>query len=228
MLNSTWTGQAEAYDAVRQCWLNDRRSNYIADHLRTLKASRRVAELGCGTGWLVLRLAPAFPEIQWVGIDPDGSYIRYAADSAARQGVRTARFVEGCGEQLKTCLAEPVDVILSNDVLHHLSSEEDTVAAVAESLAEGGHWLAIEPNCFNPYVAFRQATRPGERNFRPGRFQKLAEASGFELVKREYLFLLPPFVRHPPPWLQVLEAKWEGGALTSGGVALLLRKPGSR
>ncbi len=224
MLNSTWTGQAEAYDAVRKCWLNDRRSNYIADHLRRITSSRRVVELGCGTGWLILRLAPLFPELEWLGIDPDGSYIRYAAGSAASQGIRTAKFIEGSGEQLRTCLSKPVDVILSNDVLHHLGSEEDTVAAAAESLVEGGHWLAVEPNCFNPYVAFRQATRPGERNFRPGRFQKLAEASGFQLVKREYLFLLPPFVRHPPQWLQALEAKWEGGALTSGGVALLLRK----
>jgi ubiquinone/menaquinone biosynthesis C-methylase UbiE len=225
MLNSTWTGQAQAYDAVRDCWLNERRTRYIAGQLQRLGPLRRIVELGSGTGWLVLRLAAIFPKTSWLGVDPDEHYVDYARARAAAAGVAVnSSFVVGYGETLQKIVPPGADLLLSNDVLHHLEDEEATIHAASAVLMPGGHWLAIEPNPWNPYVAVRQATRAGERNFRPRRFIGTAANAGFRLVQRQYLFLLPPSLRQPPQWLQTLEAKLEGIPPVSGGVALLLEK----
>lgn len=59
---------------------------------------RRVLDLGCGDGRLVLGVAPYAQSV--VGIDPDPELIASATERAREAGLRNARFVVGAGQAL--------------------------------------------------------------------------------------------------------------------------------
>ena len=82
----------------------------------------------------------------------------------------------------------------------------------------------IEPNWINPYVLIGCAIKRGERNFWPGPFLTKAPARGWSLERRDYLFLIPPFVRRAPGWLVRVERALEGYPPIAGGVALTLAR----
>lgn len=57
-------------------------------------ASARVLEIGCGPGNNLLPMAYSLPGASFVGIDLSARHIEAAAESAARLGLRNARFLE--------------------------------------------------------------------------------------------------------------------------------------
>jgi len=199
MLNSIWTGRAAEYDAKRDCWLNERRFNFICAKIRQLPAESTVLEHGCGTGWLLFKLAVAFPRLHLIGIDPDKSYIQFATNKASSLHVRRLCFIEGFAESLASKISEnSIDCVLTNDVIHHVKDESLAVQEVFTVLKDMGSWLAIEPNQYNPYVAVRQALGAGEKNFIISTFIQTSKGIGFNLIKKEHLFLIPPTCKQVP------------------------------
>ena len=220
-LNAGFDADPENYHRLRDCWLNRRRQNFIATHIKTVASGTRVLELGCGTGWLLSRLASDHPHLQWTGIDPLAGYISFAERNTV---LANLRFVVGTAETADQFLKPGFDVILSNDVLHHVSSQSDVIQSMFRLAAPGCRWLAIEPNCRNVYTFLRQATKHGERNFWPASFGDTARKSGWTKMSQSYLFLVPPFVKEPPDLLVRLEKRFERQSLIAGGVCLELRK----
>jgi 2-polyprenyl-3-methyl-5-hydroxy-6-metoxy-1,4-benzoquinol methylase len=217
-LNSQWEGQPEAYEELRRCWLNERRLQFLAERLEAtgLPSGSRVLELGCGTGWLVRELAGRLPHLEFTGLDPDPTYVRFAQQRAAHGN---ERYVEGTAEALPAS-EERFAVVLSNDVLHHVASLAETFKSASAAARPGTEWLAIEPNYLNPYTFARQQFTFDERNFFPRQAVRAGRASGWRLVGRRHLFLIPPFVRTPPRWMTGLERRLEGVPVLAGGVWL--------
>jgi SAM-dependent methyltransferase len=223
-LNSTYDASPSDYDLLRDCWLNQRRFLFIAERLAGwgVSSGATVLELGSGTGWLLRRLAARFPSIAFVGLEPNPLYVDF---SEARGRDENLRYVEGSVENAVSLLDERFDVILSNDVLHHVESEA-TAARQAFGVARpGAHWLVIEPNWKNPYVFLGSARRRGERNFWPGPFCEAAQVAGFSVEGRGHLFLIPPLVKRAPGWLKRMETALERVPLIAGGVYLDLTRP---
>lgn len=223
-LNAQWEGRPEAYEELRQCWLNERRLQFLAGRLDAadLPAGSRVLELGCGTGWLVRQLAGRLPHLEFTGLDPDPTYVRFAREQAAHAN---ERYVEGTAEELPAA-SEGVAVLLSNDVLHHVASLGRTFESAARAGRAGAEWIAIEPNYVNPYTFARQQFTAGERNFFPRQAVRVARSSGWRLVARRHLFLIPPFVRTAAPWMIELERRFERIPVLAGGVCLRLALDG--
>lgn len=223
MLNSFYDAHPQEYDALRSCWLNERRRIYIHQWLAGEMARRgplRILELGSGTGWLLRELAPAFPDCRFAGVEPLGSYVEYSRSRAENANLV---FIAATAEAFQQPSGwAPFDVVLSNDMLHHVASLTSVVANVTKSVSPDARWLAIEPNCINPYTFLRQATLPGERNFWPGQFLRVAASAGWSPGRRDYLFLIPPFVRNPPRAAQALERLIEWIPFLAGGVAVVL------
>jgi len=218
-LNAGFDSDPEGYDRIRRCWLNQRRTLFVIERLREygIGPGAAVLELGSGTGWLLRELAQAFPEVRFCGLEPLDAYVAYASERTPAPNVR---FVCSRAENAAACLDEKFQVILSNDVLHHVESVTHVCGSAAGVAEPGCYWLAMEPNPLNPYVRCSQFLKRGERNFDLREFARAAAASGWHVGSREYLFLVPPFFREAPEWLQELERRLEGFPLLGGGVCL--------
>jgi SAM-dependent methyltransferase len=218
-LNARWDGRPEEYEQLRRCWLNERRARFLTDRLERagLPDGTRVLELGSGTGWLLRELARRLPNLEFVGVEPDPSYVAFARERAGRN----ERHLQGTAEELPAEVTA-CSAVLSNDVLHHVRSIPATFHSAAAAARPGARWWAMEPNCLNPYTFVRQQLGFGERNFFSGKAVRAAAADGWRLERRDHLFLVPPFVREAPGWMVALERRLEGVPPLAGGVCLQL------
>jgi SAM-dependent methyltransferase len=216
-----WDARPDEYDAHRTGWLADRRLAFIGAWLPA--GPLRVLELGSGTGRVLLDLARARPELDVVGVDPLEGYVAYAREQARAAGV-AARYATGTGEQLDRALPDGfvADVVLSNDVLHHVEDLGAVARSVAAAARPGARWLAIEPNPRNPYVNVAHRLRAGEHVFDRRGFEQAAVAAGWHVSDRGSLFLVPPQIRTPSTPLIRLERGLERRPRLAGGLALEL------
>ena len=223
MRNSRYDDDPSGYDTLRDCWLNRRRRDFIAVVLMDATGGQKVLEVGSGTGALLQDLGGAFPGHVFHGLEPLPGYVAFSRERVTATNVR---FFEGTAERANQVLTDRYTRLLSNDVLHHLESEEQALKALSDVAAPGARWLAIEPNCWNPYAWLGQTLKPGERNFRPRQFCRLAQARGWSVRNKGTVFLIPPFIRRAPGWMEALERLFERVPVLGGGVWLELEKEG--
>lgn len=128
----------------RRLW----QERYQADRLRQIEtfcgpvAGRRVLDLGCGMGGLVVALRQAGARA--VGHDPNRAYGAICALRAARYDLPLP-FVTATGEALPFAPAS-VDIVVCLDVLEHADSLERTLAEIARVLIPGGHAIVTATN----------------------------------------------------------------------------------
>ena len=111
------------------------------DLLTRVRASdpRLIADLGCGPGNLTAALADRWPSADVVGVDNSAEMIG-AARAAAGQRPRLSFALADLREWRP---AGPVDVLVSNAVLHWVPGHLDLVRCWPDLLSPGG-WLAIQ------------------------------------------------------------------------------------
>jgi trans-aconitate 2-methyltransferase len=116
------------------------RARPFADLLARVDAGapRRVVDLGCGEGALTASLAQRWPGAQVTGVDTSPAMLAAAAAHAVPGRVS---FV--AGDVRDWASAEPVDVVVSNAVLHWVAGHADLLGRWAEALSPGG-WLAVQ------------------------------------------------------------------------------------
>ena len=221
MLNSVWDHDPEAYAKLRQCWLNTRRQAYISKALEKLDTGDLVLEVGSGTGNLLIELASKSPDLSFIGVDPLTPYVEFATNQAILRSLANVRFFTSTGEDIDKTIKQTCRLILSNDVIHHVNDEAALSHAIFALSSKETEWIAIEPNCLNPYTFWKQATGAGEKNFYPRSF--LNKASDWICQSKEHLFLIPPFLKDPPGFLKMIERKLEWVPCTAGGVVLRLK-----
>ena len=184
-------------------------------------------ELGSGTGSLIVGLAASRPDLEFIGIEPLAGYVDFARRRAEAAKIANVRFCEGVAEEAAATLdGARADYVISSDVLHHVGDQSLVTAQARAASAGKGGWLLIEPNLWNPYILAFQGLAPGERNFRPRSFLSVANANGWRLRRRGFLFLVPGFVASPGPRLRRAEHRWEHLRLLAGGVWLELEPTG--
>jgi 2-polyprenyl-3-methyl-5-hydroxy-6-metoxy-1,4-benzoquinol methylase len=105
-------------------------------------AGRRVLDLGCGMGGLVVALRQAGARA--IGHDPNRAYGAICTLRAARYGVPLP-FVTATGEALPFQDAS-FEIVVCLDVLEHADSLERTLAEIARVLVPGGHAIVTATN----------------------------------------------------------------------------------
>ncbi|GGF72920.1 hypothetical protein GCM10007301_35930 [Azorhizobium oxalatiphilum] len=110
----------------------------IAEFL-PVKPGMRVLDIGCGPGYILKYL----PEgVDYVGFDIDQSYIDHANAQFGKRGRFYCRFFDAAAAQE----FGPVDIVMMNGVLHHISDADlaDTLANVRTVLRPGGLLFSLD------------------------------------------------------------------------------------
>ena len=109
-----------------------------------LKRGALVADVGCGAGRAIIKLAEAFPESRFVGYDIYEPSVATATARAQSAGVADrVRF-----EQQDIAQGFPVqyDLVTTFDVVHDAVDPGRLLAAIRRALSEGGSYLMVDVN----------------------------------------------------------------------------------
>jgi SAM-dependent methyltransferase len=110
-----------------------------------LERGIRVADVGCGRGRALIKLAQAFPESRYIGYDQHGPNIDRATASA-REAEVGDRVIFRQGDVAEG-LPEQHDLITTFDVVHDASNPVSLVRAIRQALRPDGTYLCLEINC---------------------------------------------------------------------------------
>ncbi|MBU2102889.1 MAG: class I SAM-dependent methyltransferase [Candidatus Omnitrophica bacterium] len=182
----------------------DRRAEYCMS-LARLDASKKVLEIGCGTGLLTRRIAPSGAPITAIDISRD------LISRATRDVVCNNVEFKICDVDALPFEDNSFDVALGTNVLHHL----DVPSAMKEIyrvLKSDGVIVFSEPNIINPQIMIQrciplvryitQETKNEKAFFRVS-LGKFLRRIGFSSVRIDPYDFLHPLV--PPALIQKVE-----------------------
>ena len=110
------------------------------------QTARRVLEVGCGTGTLVMMIKHLYPGAEVVGLDPDPKALSRAQRQAQQEGL-SIKFDQGYSKALPYPAAS-FDRVFSSFMFHHLpvDQRERTLREARRVLTPGGslHLLDFE------------------------------------------------------------------------------------
>lgn len=130
---------AQQYDqyAVVQRWMGERLLEKIADWAAG-RTVLRIAEVGCGTGWLTERLLRLFPHAQLTAIDLSERMIEQTQLKLGNR-ISQVNFIVGDAEEWgKDAAGEEFDLIVSNATFQWFNAPERTCRALSRQLRGGG------------------------------------------------------------------------------------------
>lgn len=140
-LQQYYNRHARVYDATR--WL------YLFGRSRLLKllargpAPAHVLEVGCGTGWNLVRLARCFPKAQFTGVDLSEPMLGRSRQRTAKEGARFRWVQEPYDRPL--CPAQPFELVLFSYSLSMMNPGWDTaMQAATADLAPGGRIAVVD------------------------------------------------------------------------------------
>jgi SAM-dependent methyltransferase len=112
-----------------------------------LDGTRRVLEVGCGTGVLTRELARRLPSADVIGIDLSKRHVAFANRAAARAGLGRVRFAQGDGCDPPAEFLSAFDVVLARYVFMYAiadGSAANLLSGMIRCLRPGGRLLLIE------------------------------------------------------------------------------------
>ena len=104
-----------------------------------------VADVGCGRGRALIKLAQAFPNSRYVGFDVFGPTIAKATANAEAAGV--ADRVSFQEQDVSKGLPEEYDVITTFDVVHDAVDPRGLLRVIRQSLKPDGSYVLVDINC---------------------------------------------------------------------------------
>jgi len=163
-----------------------------------------VADVGCGRGRGLIKLAQAFPRSRYVGYDNFGPTVARATANAREAGVSDrVRFEE---RDVSKGLPAQFEVITTFDVVHDAVDPLQLLQSIRKALRPGGVYVCLDINCSdklednaNPLGAMfhgvsvfycmttslaNNGAGLGTLGFHEGKVRELCEKAGFTTVRR--------------------------------------------
>ncbi len=110
-----------------------------------LQQGALVADVGCGRGRALIKLAQAFPHSRYVGYDLFEPTIAKATGHAQAAGVADRVRFEHC--DVSAGLPEQYDVITTFDVVHDAIDPRGLLRAIRQALRPDGRYVCLDINC---------------------------------------------------------------------------------
>ncbi|MGI8828139.1 MAG: class I SAM-dependent methyltransferase [Chloroflexota bacterium] len=108
-----------------------------------LERGTSVADVGCGRGRALIRLAQAFPNSRFTGYDVFGPAVEQASECARAEGVADRVHFEQI--DASEGLQRQHNLILSFDVVHDAADPLAFLCSIRKALAPKGRYLCLEP-----------------------------------------------------------------------------------
>lgn len=109
-----------------------------------LERGALVADVGCGQGRALIKLAQSYPQSRYVGYDLFAPTVEQATANAQAAGVADrVRFEQ---RDVSEGLPEQYDVITTFDVVHDAVDPRKLLRAIREGLRPGGRYVCMEVN----------------------------------------------------------------------------------
>jgi|RhiMetdeSRZDD1v2_1073273.scaffolds.fasta_scaffold232058_2 SAM-dependent methyltransferase len=110
-----------------------------------LERGAQVADVGCGRGRALIKLAQTFPNSRYMGYDVFGPTIERATANARAAGVADrVRFAQ---RDVSKGLPEPYDVITTFDVVHDAVDPLGLLRTIRQGLRTDGIYVCLDINC---------------------------------------------------------------------------------
>jgi SAM-dependent methyltransferase len=209
---SEFDRSAHNYEALFRPWLKiagasreyfaRSRVNWLSFLLREQEfVPRRVMDFGCGTGMSLSLLADILEAEEVTGLDTSEESLAVARDAVGNRQVRLATPASYLPQQ-------DLDLVFCNGVFHHVPVGEQAAAMnyVYRCLRPGGMFAMWENNPWNPVHAFAMKCSEIDENavpLPPPESRRLVQTERFQLIRTDYLFFFPGYLR----WLQPLEKR---------------------
>jgi 2-polyprenyl-3-methyl-5-hydroxy-6-metoxy-1,4-benzoquinol methylase len=110
-----------------------------------LEKGAQVADVGCGRGRALIRMAEAFPDSRYVGYDVFGPSVDRATANAKAAGV--ADRVKFRQLDASAGLPEQYDVVTTFDVVHDAADPVGLLRAIRAALRPDGIYVCLDINC---------------------------------------------------------------------------------
>lgn len=156
----------------------------------------QILDAGCGTGGLIVRLAPRHPTWRWTGIDAEPLACNFAA-----QRTRGDRANVGSTATALTVQAEPeiklgsvtelpfadrtFDAVVSADVLYHVEDDARALAEFRRVLRPGGVVIVNVP-AYQWLWSYHDEAVHSRRRYARRQLVRKLETAGFAAVRSTY------------------------------------------
>ena len=129
------------YDPILRLMGADAAKQQLIDQA-DLQPGRRVVDVGCGTGDLVVLIKKRHPDVEVIGLDPDPKALARARRKLDRAGL-SAQLDQGFSDELPYEDGS-IDCVFSSFMFHHLGPDEkaNTLAEIRRVLKPEG-WLHL-------------------------------------------------------------------------------------
>jgi 2-polyprenyl-3-methyl-5-hydroxy-6-metoxy-1,4-benzoquinol methylase len=117
----------------------------IPDVQAKLESGAMVADVGCGPGRALIKMAQAFPKSRYVGYDQFGPSIERATANAEAAGV--AGQVSFRQLDASVGLPEQYDIITTFDVVHDAADPRGLLRSIRTALRPDGVYMCLDINC---------------------------------------------------------------------------------
>jgi SAM-dependent methyltransferase len=115
-----------------------------------LSAGVAAADVGCGSGAGVLRMARAFPASRFAGYDISQFALDRAAEHLAAAGLTNAEFHDPRSEPLPD--DGSFSFVTTFDCLHDMTDPDGVARAIRASLADDGTWLVADIKAYDSFA----------------------------------------------------------------------------
>jgi len=179
-----------------------RRINFLSSLLEERGASvKTIMDFGCGTGSASPHLIEILNPTSLLGVDTSPLSLKEANDKHSNKTTTFLTLEQYIPKQ-------EIDLAYCSAVFHHIPPDKrpNSVDYVYRSLKTGGYFSFWEHNLLNPgarYAMSRCAFDKDAITLRASESRELLSARGFKVLRTDYLFIFPRFLRY----FRVIEKK---------------------